>query len=43
MPRGELEKVIRFLRAQANPLYVLLPAIEYVKYAKLWGLPAFTE
>ena len=43
MPRGELEKVIRFLRAQANPLYVLLPAIEYVKYAKPWGLPAFTE
>ena len=43
MPRGELEQVIKFLRAPANPLYVLLPVKEYVKYAKPWGLPDFAE
>ncbi len=43
MPRGELEQVIQFLRAPANPLYVLLPVKEYVKHAKPWGLPDFAE
>jgi L,D-peptidoglycan transpeptidase YkuD (ErfK/YbiS/YcfS/YnhG family) len=41
MARGALEQVIRFLRLPAAPLYVLLPAMEYTKYTRLWGLPDF--
>ena len=43
MARGDLEQVIRFLREEANPHYVLLPADEYAKYRKPWGLPASGE
>ncbi|MFP6875043.1 MAG: L,D-transpeptidase family protein [Verrucomicrobiales bacterium] len=43
MARGDLEQVIRFLRTSADPHYVLMPAGEYAKYRKLWGLPASGE
>lgn len=43
MARGDLEQVIRFLRAAAKPHYVLMPAGEYAKYRKLWGLPVSGE
>ncbi len=43
MARDHLERVIRFLRAPANPLYVLLPAGEYKRYTGAWGLPDFPQ
>jgi L,D-peptidoglycan transpeptidase YkuD (ErfK/YbiS/YcfS/YnhG family) len=39
MAREDLEAMIRWLRADANPHYVLLPRDEYVKRWKSWGLP----
>ena len=43
MTRDHLERVITFLRAPANPLYVLLPVGEYKRYAAAWGLPDFPQ
>lgn len=39
MPEGAIVKLIRWLRASDNPQYVLLPAAEYRKRWKSWGLP----
>lgn len=39
MAEPELVKLIRFLRADAHPRYVLLPWEEYQKKWRAWGLP----
>ncbi len=40
MERGNLENMIRWLRADGNPHYALLPWSEYQKKWKAWGLPS---
>lgn len=39
MAEGDLVELIRWLRADADPVYVLLPAEEYRRKWKAWGLP----
>jgi L,D-peptidoglycan transpeptidase YkuD (ErfK/YbiS/YcfS/YnhG family) len=39
MAEGNLVTLIRWLRAEAKPHYVLLPAAEYAAKTKAWGLP----
>ena len=39
MAEPELVKLLRFLRADAHPQYVLLPWSEYQKKWQAWGLP----
>jgi len=39
MAEGDLVRVIRWLRAEKHPHYVLLPEGEYLKKWKEWGLP----
>ena len=39
MAEPELADLIRFLRAEDHPVYVLLPWDEYQKKWRLWGLP----
>lgn len=39
MAEENLVTLIRWLRADAKPRYVLLPASEYAAKAKAWGLP----
>ncbi len=39
MAANELSNMIRWMRRDANPVYVLLPAAEYQKLWKDWGLP----
>lgn len=43
MARGDLERLIRFLRAPARPHYVLLPRAEYERFGKAWGLPVWPK
>lgn len=43
MPEAAIVKIICWLRASANPRYVLLPAAEYQRRWKDWGLPAPKE
>lgn len=40
MPQSSIVQIIRWLRASANPQYVLLPAEEYRARWKAWGLPS---
>ena len=40
MEEANLEKIIAWLRADKRPHYVLLPALEYRKKQRAWGLPA---
>ena len=40
MARTNLEVLIKWLRAEQSPHYVLLPEAEYVKLAPIWQLPA---
>lgn len=40
MPQASIVQIIRWLRASANPQYVLLPAEEYRAKWKAWGLPS---
>jgi L,D-peptidoglycan transpeptidase YkuD (ErfK/YbiS/YcfS/YnhG family) len=39
MAESDLVTLIRWLRADAKPTYVLLPREEYAAKAKMWGLP----
>jgi len=39
MARSDLVELIRWLRAEAHPHYVLLPATEYAAREKRWNLP----
>ena len=40
MAEGDLVRLIRWLRAEKHPHYVLLPKDEYMRKWRLWGLPA---
>jgi hypothetical protein len=40
MAEGNLVQLMRWLRADAQPLYVLLPRAEYIAKWRAWGLPA---
>jgi len=39
MPEPDLVTLIRWLRQDENPHYVLLPRAEYLRLWKVWGLP----
>ena len=39
MAEGELEKLVRWLRAADHPEYALLPREEYRRKWQAWGLP----
>ncbi|MCB1232246.1 MAG: L,D-transpeptidase family protein [Verrucomicrobiae bacterium] len=39
MKQSDLERVLRWLRADANPHYVLLPRAEYERLKEAWDLP----
>ena len=41
MRQSDLETIIRWLRTDANPHYVLLPRAEYERLKAIWKLPAF--
>ncbi len=41
MAKDDLLRVIAWLKADANPHYVILPQAEYDQLAPSWGLPAF--
>ncbi len=43
MPRPAIAQILRWLRADRHPQYVLLPAEEYTKRWKSWGLPSPKE
>ncbi len=43
MPQADIVSMIRWLRADADPHYVLLPKAEYLKVWKAWGLPSPQE
>ncbi len=43
MPESSLEHLIRWLRSDERPHYVLLPREEYLKLWKKWGLPSPQE
>jgi hypothetical protein len=39
MPEGRIVEIVRWLRADANPRFVLLPRATYLAVWKKWGLP----
>lgn len=41
MTRTNLVRIIDWLRADANPHYVILPQTEYNRFQAAWGLPLF--
>jgi L,D-peptidoglycan transpeptidase YkuD (ErfK/YbiS/YcfS/YnhG family) len=43
MAEPALRDLVVWLRAGANPRYVLLPRAEYLRLWKTWGLPAPDE
>jgi len=43
MPQAGILQIVRWLRADENPEYVLLPREEYLKRWKIWGLPSPAE
>jgi L,D-peptidoglycan transpeptidase YkuD (ErfK/YbiS/YcfS/YnhG family) len=40
MPEASIRQIIKWLRKEKNPYYVLLPRDEYLKRWKAWGLPS---
>jgi L,D-peptidoglycan transpeptidase YkuD (ErfK/YbiS/YcfS/YnhG family) len=40
MPEASIVRIIRWLRKEKNPYYVLLPRDEYLRRWKAWGLPS---
>ena len=42
MARSDLENILRWLRADARPHYVLLPKSEYLRLKDAWDLPLVT-
>lgn len=43
MARPQMLEMLRWLRPEANPLYVCLPKAEYQKRVATWGLPPLPE
>jgi len=43
MARADLIRIIRWLRDEKNPHYVILPEVEYRRWTRSWDLPVFAR